>query len=375
MTELDSFLVPIDGPSASGVELRNDMRFHALERLIEPASRAMRLRSEDGSNVRVNWSEVLDEARALSAQGRDLRLLAIVARAAANEDGLQGLASGLSMLTRTVEQFWDNVHPTLRENPSRREAATRRINAIYQIESQDSGILGDLEFAAILSPRGIGPLSGSDLAAGTLSRSTVLAEGPSGLGDKEQAALAAAHETRVNRVAAGCRAIAAEQPETYQLALAGAAASRAALSALEAALDAHVSENGIGVKFNALGTFLARIEATLKAHQAADAAAAPATEAEMAEPQMNGALPNETRVAAAPPGQMQVNSRRDVERCLDLIIAFYERTEPSSPIPHLARRMRKMVPMNFLQLMEEIAPSGMKEFRTIAGALDEKTKP
>ena len=77
-------------------------------------------------------------------------------------------------------------------------------------------------------------------------------------------------------------------------------------------------------------------------------------------------------VSAALPGQ--VNSRGDVEKLLGLIIDFYERTEPSSPIPHLARRMRKMVPMNFLQLMEEIAPSGMKEFKNVAGVADDKAK-
>jgi type VI secretion system protein ImpA len=31
------------------------------------------------------------------------------------------------------------------------------------------------------------------------------------------------------------------------------------------------------------------------------------------------------------------------------------------------------VPMNFLQLMEEIAPSGMKEFKNVAGVDDKKT--
>jgi type VI secretion system protein ImpA len=36
--------------------------------------------------------------------------------------------------------------------------------------------------------------------------------------------------------------------------------------------------------------------------------------------------------------------------------------------------MRKMVPMSFLQLMEEVAPSGMKEFRNVAGVPDEKSK-
>ncbi|MEF9603124.1 hypothetical protein O4J55_12525, partial [Paracoccus sp. PXZ] len=65
-------------------------------------------------------------------------------------------------------------------------------------------------------------------------------------------------------------------------------------------------------------------------------------------------------------------SRAEVETCLDLIIDFYERNEPASPLPHLARRMRKMVPMNFLQLMEELAPGGMKEFRNVAGVTEDK---
>ena len=90
-----------------------------------------------------------------------------------------------------------------------------------------------------------------------------------------------------------------------------------------------------------------------------------------AEP-VSASAPAPAAPAASIPGQ--INTRRDVERVLDLVIDFYERTEPSSPIPHLARRMRKMVPMNFMQLMEEIAPSGLKEFRTTAGVFDDKNK-
>ena len=63
-------------------------------------------------------------------------------------------------------------------------------------------------------------------------------------------------------------------------------------------------------------------------------------------------------------------SREEVVKCLDLVIAFYDRTEPSSPIPHLVRRIRRMVPMDFLQLMEDLAPSGLKEFRLLAGVPD-----
>ncbi|MBU2961462.1 hypothetical protein KO516_11670, partial [Citreicella sp. C3M06] len=70
----------------------------------------------------------------------------------------------------------------------------------------------------------------------------------------------------------------------------------------------------------------------------------------------------------------EIRNRADVETALDRIIAFYERTEPSSPLPHLARRMRRMVMMDFLELMEEVAPSGLKEFRSVAGVEDGKKK-
>ena len=70
----------------------------------------------------------------------------------------------------------------------------------------------------------------------------------------------------------------------------------------------------------------------------------------------------------------RLSTRAEVMTCLDRIIEFYDRTEPASPVPYLARRMRRMVPMDFLELMEDLAPSGLKEFRSLAG-LSEKAPP
>ena len=377
--ELDSFLATLSGPNPSGTDLRNEARFHAIERLLEPAARVRRIEAEragGAGNITLDWAQLLSEARDLATAGRDLRLLVIVARALANDEGLGGLAAGLGLLRQTVTDFWDSVHPALRDNPSPREAALRRINAIYQIENSDNGLLCDLEFNVVLSPRGLGPVTGADLAAAAINRATFFSEGPSGLGDKEQAALVAAHEARVMRVTTACRATANEQPDLLAEVLAYLHAARAALSDLEAAVNAHVFENGIGVRFAALGTLLARIEQTLEVGKSA-ISAPPTGDAEMPQSPPPFDTPSAPALSVhanggALPGQ--INSRRDVERCLDMIIDFYQRTEPSSPIPHLAQRMRKMVPMNFMQLMEEIAPSGMKEFRNVAGAFDEKPK-
>jgi type VI secretion system protein ImpA len=376
--ELEPFLVPVGSDDASGTELRNDPRFHAIERLMEPAARTFRLenvKSGGIGSVVIGWSDILEQSAELATLGRDLRLLVIVARALTNAEGFPGLEQGLGLLTQTVERYWDTVHPVLRDSPSPREAATRRINSLFQLENADNGLLCDLEFTVALSPRGLGPVTVADLCAGGLTRNQAQAELPSGLGDKEVAELLARHDTRVNRVTAACRAQGIERPEEMAALVQSIEAARSALAALEAALTARVGENGVGVKFKELDKVLSRALAPLTAAQGQAAPGAAASEVTaMAEPSAapvtNGAHP--PPAAGGIPGS--VNSRRDVERCLDMIIDFYERTEPSSPIPHLARRMRKMVPMNFLQLMEEIAPSGMKEFKNVAG-VDDKTKP
>ena len=372
--DIEPFLVSVDPSSPSGSDLRNDARFHALENRLLAAARPARLQLvEQGGTggVELDWAELEDEARALAATGRDLRLLVIVARLWTNVNGLAGVAGGLKLLAENVGRHWETLHPALRPSASKREAALRRVNALYQLENADGGVLGDLEFVTLLAPRGIGPITGGDLAAAALNRSAFLNEAPSGLGEKELAELVAAHEARLNRVTAGCRATAAERPEEMAALKEALAAARAALAALEAALAPHVTENDMGVRFAALEKVLARIGQTLDGVSAL-AAAAPAQEAQ-AMPSAPAAAPAPSAAAPALPGQ--VNSRRDVERMLDLIIDFYERTEPSSPLPHLARRMRKMVSMNFMQLMEEIAPSGLKEFRNVAGVFDEKNKP
>jgi type VI secretion system protein ImpA len=373
--ELEPFLVPVGSDNASGSEVRNDPRFHTIERQLEPAARPSRLenvKSGGTGSVVIDWSDILQQCRDLAGAGRDVRLLVIVARALTGAEGFSGLRQGLDLLTASIEQYWDSLHPLLRDSASPREAATRRINSLFQLENNDNGLLCDLEFTTVLSPRGLGPITGGDLCAGGLNRSAAQMELPSGLGEKEVAELLARHDARVARVTAACRAEAIERPENLASLVESLDASRAALQKLEQALFTRISENGVGVKFKELDKILTRALAPLRAAQAGATTGSPATEdTAMADPVSSASAANGAHAAPSSGGVPgSVNSRRDVERCLDMIIDFYERTEPSSPIPHLARRVRKMVPMNFIQLMEEIAPGGMKEFRNVAGVDD-----
>jgi type VI secretion system protein ImpA len=369
--DLSAFLAPLDGEAVSGIDLRNEAGFHALERLVEPAGKRQRAEGGNPFQPRVDWGAVSAEAGTLAGTGRDLRLLAIVARAAFNTDGFEGLAAAVGLLTDTLDGYWDSVHPVLREGSDPREAALRRINALKQLENDDNGLFTDLKMNAILSPRGIGPVSGADLAAAAMTDFEVKNEIPAGLSAKEQADLAAAHTARVNKVTAATRALAAEDRPRAEALLAGIGAVEAAL----AALSAKLGEKGgfaanMGVAFADLLKHLGRMRmsiASAMGNAAGAGATAPAAE--------SGGAAAAPAAGAAPVAAQQglsgtISSRADVERALDQIIAFYERTEPSSPIPHFARRLKKMVPMDFMQLMAEVAPSGMKEFRSLAGVGD-----
>jgi type VI secretion system protein ImpA len=82
--DINRLLAAISDEFPSGVELRNDARFHAIERKMEPAARNARLNPDGSVNDAapdIDWQSVLDDGLALAQDGRDLRLLTILVRA------------------------------------------------------------------------------------------------------------------------------------------------------------------------------------------------------------------------------------------------------------------------------------------------------
>ncbi len=367
--------------------MRNEPRFLELERLLEPRIEVIRDERNSPSaqiEIPVDWDAALELADELRDKGRDLRLLVIVVRGLANRDGLAGLATGLGLIARTLAEYWDTVHPELRPGGSPQEAALRRTNTLFQLDNSDNGLLADLRRTTFLSPRGIGPISGRDLEQGMLDERTMLNEAASGLNASEKAALASAHEQLVNRVRTGCTAHADQAPEAMAQLVGDARQAAAALAELDATLASHLGAGRAAAP--QLKRFLERMLTTL---ERATTAAAKSNGAALAAAEPEGEIMNGEAVSAPhadhPTGTTngsgrsaavtlpeRLGSRDDVVKCLDLVIAFYDRTEPSSPIPHLARRVRRMVHMDFVELMEDLAPSGLKEFRLLAGLQDSK---
>jgi type VI secretion system protein ImpA len=65
-------------------------------------------------------------------------------------------------------------------------------------------------------------------------------------------------------------------------------------------------------------------------------------------------------------------SREDVVRALDRICNYYERNEPSSPIPLLLQRCKRLVSLSFVEILKDLAPDSMKQIDMVAGKRDEE---
>jgi len=233
--DFSPLLEPMEGHLPSGVELRNESGFHEIARLLEPAARSARYHP-DGSKKQsagtVDWSDVSSECQSLAAKGRDLRLLVVLVRAAFNDNGFAGLADGLAALDQTLDQYWDSVHPQLRDRPDPKDKVTGRMNALKDLDNDDNGLLGDMKFSHVISPRGIGPVAGDDLIRGTMSEFEVISKASAGMSQAEKDDLVQKHGALVNRVSAATRAYFDTEPEQAATLLESLGSAQKALAAL-----------------------------------------------------------------------------------------------------------------------------------------------
>jgi len=68
----------------------------------------------------------------------------------------------------------------------------------------------------------------------------------------------------------------------------------------------------------------------------------------------------------------EINSTQDVLTALEKICTYYERSEPSSPIPLLLQRAKRLVGKPFVDIIRDISPDAMSQVAVVGGVrLDE----
>lgn len=340
---LDALLAPIDGGSPTGPDLEYDADFLALERAAAPkAERVM------GDEVKAaeepDWKEVAEMALALLRRSKDLRVAVHLSTAWLRTSGMPGWAAGMGLIRGLLETFWDGVHPQLDAEDD--NDPTARVNAVATIGSLDGTLAYFQTTPFVQSPR-LGRFALRDLriASGELK--------PSAPAKGE-----ASTPPSMTEIEACCM----DCPEE-ELADAVEAINHSLehVRAIDRVFSEHVGTAGPDLK-----PLLADIQELKKFLDAQFARRQPQA---VAGGDAAGGGATDTIGVAADNGR--INSPQDVLRRIDEICDYYARAEPSSPVPMLLRRAQRLVGMSFVDLMKDLAPSGINELKVISGKTDE----
>jgi type VI secretion system protein ImpA len=63
----------------------------------------------------------------------------------------------------------------------------------------------------------------------------------------------------------------------------------------------------------------------------------------------------------------EVRTRDDVIQAIDRICEYYEKFEPSSPLPLLLGRARRLVTASFMQIIQDLTPDAIQQAEQIGG--------
>ena len=341
--DLEALLTSRGDENPSGEDMVYDLAFMTLEVAAQPGEER-----QAGDKIiaaeEPDFKEVTEAALAVLEQSHDLRAGVYLAHSELRLRGFAGLADGTRYLRVCLEEFWDTCHPQLDAEDD--NDPTQRVNVMLALAAPDT-ILSGIRRAPLTESKTFGRLSMRDIA---------VAEGDATPGEEEEvpdsAAIGAAFQDTDQSVIKS-------NLESAQVALEN-------IQAINAKFD--VETPGQGPDLDPVCKLLQQVVTRLNA-EVGEVASNPTDATDEAAGTADGAPPESSGGGSAGGA---IRSPNDVQNALDRIIAYYARHEPSSPLPLLLLRAKKLVSADFLTIVKDMAPDGIGTVNTIGGLEEEE---
>ena len=336
--DVENLLSEIAAAAPCGEDLEYDPTFAEMEKLAQETPER-----QYGDTIipaePPDWRGVRRTALTLLERTRDLRVAVYLTRALLHVDGLAGFADGLALVDGAIERYWASVYPQL--NPEDDNDPTLRVNTIVALCDPET-TLRALRETPLVSSRTLGRFSLRDIqiAAGVLTP----------MATNDQAELPT--QAKING------AFQEASLEDVQATAVAVAEAMARVEGIESRLT-----DLIGVTqapdLSELVRVLKEIRQAL-VEQLQQRGAGPVTEEPALEtsPESGGGQ----RLVVG-----EIASREDAMRMLDRICEYFNRYEPSSPVPFLLKRARTLVTKDFMAILRDLAPAGTEQADLIFG--------
>lgn len=321
--DVESLVAPLSDEAPSGPDLSFDAERQQIEAAFERSA------NSDEPDAEIDWRATITLILAQAEKTRDLWLAAYLIRAATLLGDFDQSIDAAEYLARLLEERWKDVHPQLEEydfigRKTPCEPLTKvgeylkPLTQIPLLEHERLGRYSGADFEALEK-------YGAKAANYGMFRALLEAEGSASL------------ETVIDKFDRLANAI-----------------KRA---------DAVLTENAQGdtsTNFEPTYTLIASLRKAVFSQIPGSAAIADTT------PTVAGPAASTIVSNGSDPAVLgAINSRADVVRALDAIGAYYSSSEPASPVPLVLQRAREWVTLDFLSVLEDIAPGSLEEAKRV----------
>lgn len=342
--DLETLLQPVSSEEPCGPNLDEEAAFNALV----DAARCLpkeRIVGPNDASEEPNWQELVSTASSLFTRTKDLRIAAALAKAQLRLSGIVGYAACVRLVRELLDRHWDHVHPIV--DPSDGDA-TMRLNALRELSDRQSVLL-PLRRVPLIELPTLGSFSFKDISA---AHDAAKSGNADALHKKTEAALNHCDTSHLQQLTAALQQTLSD------------------LTGIERGVSDRLdAQRPLGMQ--ELTAQLDHMHQLLTARLSARTAGTdpPASTDREGDMTLDG-LTLQTHTAPTAlrsDGLPAIRSRSDVQRALDLLCAYYEHNEPSSPVPILLQRARRLCTMSFAEIVRDLTPAGSAELEMIRG--------
>lgn len=338
MDDINTLLMPVSAESPCGDNLEYDTDFMSIIQIA-----AGKPEQQFGDTIipaeAPDWLLVERKALSLLMRTKDLRLMVYLTKAWTQMQGLVGYANGVTLILRALEMYWEPLYPQLYDEGE--FDPLYRINALSELSDQAE--LTQMLRAARLYQNGSDEILFRDACAlldGTKQNCPTFPGGKTRLLDELK------HS---------------EQPAIHAV-----ATIEEKLIRIRETITQHLGEQGLPSMEHLLKTLgmIAQVrqqpassveEEDLRPHNADG-------QQSITDPLMALALSEPQYWRSA-----QIQSRDDAVLMLDKVKLYFRTHEPSHPAPMMIERVQRLIALDFMQIVSDLAPQGLSQLETILG--------
>jgi len=281
----------------------------------------------------VDWRDVRSASLAALARSKDFRVLAHLAAATAHGESLSEALQVFPLIQQWLESYWDEVYPRIDSD------AIMRKNALGDFADRVAVIDGLRRLPLVVHPQ-LGSFSLRDIDIVTGAQANPDPDNQ----PRSQNELEAALKNSDARPLAHISSLAAK--------------ARASLEASQEIMRVRGGNSSATPQLEALLAQLTRIQQIIGPRLAESAE----SEYQTSETGSDASSGSAQTVAVG-----AIKTRQDAIRALDAVASYFRRNEPSSPVPLIVERAKRMVTMDFLEVLADLAPDALEQARKAAG--------